>query len=108
MPTEVTRKYTTSHAIMLIVLSTIDENAIANEAFLAGKRSIWANPFFTNIQTRINTIIQTYLGVDNAKTLRAATKAIVTLQKQALTVLGEVNTQITADFKNSQNVEMRF
>lgn len=44
MPTEVTRKYSTSDAVLLIILATIIENAIANLPFLVTKRSIWANP----------------------------------------------------------------
>lgn len=102
MSTEVTRKYSTSDAVLLIILATIIENAIANLPFLVTKRSIWANPFFPNLQTRIDTIIQTYLGVDNAKDLRAATKAVEAIQKQALTTLGEINTQIVADFKKDK------
>ena len=84
---------------MLITLATIIDNAIANLPFLVTKRSIWANPFLPNLHTRINTVIQTYLGVDTAKDLRAATKALEAIQKQALTILGEINTQISADFK---------
>ena len=99
MPATPTRKYTTSDAIMLITLATIVDNAIANLAFLVTKRSIWANPFLPNLHSRINTIIQTYLGVDTAKDLRAATKVVEAIQKQALTTLGEINTQIVADFK---------
>jgi Trk-type K+ transport system membrane component len=81
MPTAPTRKYTTSDAILLITLSTIVDNAITNLPFWVTKRSIWVDPFFTNLQTRINTIIQTYLGVDNAKDLRNATKAVEAIQK---------------------------
>lgn len=93
MSTEVTRKYSTYDAVLLIILATIIENAIATFPFLLTKLSIWADPFFPNLQARINTIIQTYLGVDNAKDLRAATKAVEAIQKQALITLDEINTQ---------------
>jgi hypothetical protein len=96
-----TRHYTTKDVDMLLTASTIIESAITNKTFLQTKRSTWADPFFEDLKTKINTAIQTYLGVDSAKDLRQSTQAILDLQKQALTDLAEAKVQITEDFKSN-------
>ena len=96
-----TRHYNTKDVDMLVSASTIIESAIANKTFLQSKRSTWADPFFDDLKTKINTAIQTYLGIDSAKDLRQSTQAILNIQTQALTDLAEAKVQITEDFKNN-------
>jgi hypothetical protein len=96
------RKYSLGDAEMLITASTIIESAIANKAFLQGKRSSWQDPFFDTIKGRIDTSIQTYLGIDNAKDLRQATQALKLIQKQALSDLAEAKIQFAEDFKTNK------
>jgi hypothetical protein len=96
------RKYSLGDAEMLITASTITESAIANKAFLQGKRSSWQDPFFENLNTRIDTSIQNYLGVDSAKALRQSTQALNIIQKQALKDLAEAKIQISEDFKKDK------
>ena len=96
-----TRHYNTKDVDMLVSASTIIESAIANKTFLQAKRSTWADPFFDDLKTKINTAIQTYLGIDSAKDLRQSTQAILNIQTQALTDLAEAKVQITEDFKNN-------
>ena len=71
---EVTRAYKGKDAEMLITASVIAENAIANKIFLVSKRPLWADPFLPNLKAKIDLAVQTYLGADNAKSLRLSTQ----------------------------------
>lgn len=93
-----TRKYNCSDVVLLTTASTIVENAKLNKNSLIAKRSNWADPFFPNLETRINNLVATYLGVDNAKDLRNATSILKNLQTKAIEKLGDVKAQIEADF----------
>lgn len=97
----VIRKYRHTDVIMLTSLSTIVENAIKNKTALVAKRAIWADPFLSNLKTRIDTVIQANLGVDSAKELRQATQALVAVQKIAIDKLGLFKVQIEQDFKKT-------
>lgn len=96
------RNYRAKNVDMLVTASTIIENAIHHKKFLQQKRSTWADPFFDDIKTRIETATQTYLGVDSAKELRSATQAIYSIQKAALDRLSELKVQIIEDFKKDK------
>lgn len=102
------RKYKFTDVVMLTSLSTIVENAIANKAALIQKRPTWADPFLQNLQQRINDAIQTYVGVDSAKALRAATKTFETLQEDALQKLSFLKLQIEQDFKKDASQKAEF
>lgn len=60
---------------MLITVAIIIESAITNKAFLLTKRFTSADPVFQDIKIQIDTAIQTYLSIDNAKQLREANQA---------------------------------
>ncbi len=76
MSNEVKRNYAGSDAEMLTAIAAIMQAAIENQAALVAKRALWADPFFTNLETAIDTVVQTYLGADSVKDLRKATKTI--------------------------------
>lgn len=97
----VIRKYRHTDVVMLTSVSTIIENAIKNKAALIAKRATWADPFFPNLKTRIDTVIQANLGVDSGKDLRQATQALVAIQKTAIDKLGLFKVQIEQDFKKT-------
>lgn len=99
MNTNVKRHYSTKDVDMIIATSTIIETAIANKTFLHSKRTTWADPFFENIQARIELATQTHLGKDSAKSLREATQVIFDIQAVALKDLAEAKIQIEEDFK---------
>lgn len=84
---------------MLLTSSIIVETAIQNKVFLSSKRATWTDPFFTDLQTKIDTVIKKYLGIDSAKDLRKFTATMYTLQKDAKVALAEFKVQIDADFK---------
>ena len=92
------RLYNCSDVVMFTTISALLENAKAHKTFLIGKRAIWADPFFADTETRIDTLLQTYLGIDSAKDLRNATQALKVIQANALKVLGDVKVQIEEDF----------
>lgn len=96
------RKFRGRDAEMLITASTIVQAAIAHKAFLISKRTSWADPFFSDFDTRINTAISTYLGVDNALALRTQTIALSTLIKPAYQNLADVKVQLGQDFKSDK------
>jgi hypothetical protein len=100
--TTVQRNYHTKDVDMLVTASTIIETSIANKAFLVSKRATWADPFLPNLKVKINTAIQTHLGVDSAKDLRVATQALTTIQKSAIKDLAECKVQIAEDFKSDK------
>ena len=95
------RKFKHSEVIMLTSSSTIVENAIIHKTFLISKRSTWADPFFANTKTRIDNLVQTFLGVDSAKTLRNATQAVIAIQTNALESLRLFKVQVEQDFKKT-------
>ncbi len=96
------RNYKNKDVDMLITVSTLIENAIANKAFLQDKRSTWADPFFDHLKQRIENAIQTYLGVDSAKDLREATIAVLSIQQKAISQLADLKVQITEDFRSNK------
>lgn len=98
----IARNYKNKDVDMLMTTSTLVENAITNKGYLLTKRSSWADPFFGNLKQRINTAMQTYLGIDSAKDLRQSTQALLKIQNEALVNLALVKVQIDEDFKNNK------
>lgn len=97
----VTKKFRHNIVVMVTAISTVVENAIKNKAAIVAKRATWADPFFPNLKTRIDTVVQTYLGVDSAKDLRNATQALIATQNTALDKLSFFQVQIKQDFKKT-------
>lgn len=99
--TTMQRVYKTKDVDMLITAATITQAAIANKEFLIYKRSTWADPFFGELQVKIDTAIQTHLGVDSAKALREASQIVYSIQGNAIKDLAEVKVQLMEDFKDT-------
>ena len=108
MSTTVTRKYKTKDVEMLTATATIIENAIANKTLLQSKRTTWADPFFDDLKTQIQTTTDTYLGKDAAQLMRQATQVVLTIQAQALNDLAEFKVQIEQDFKTFLFTKQKF
>ncbi|WP_432673148.1 hypothetical protein [Flavobacterium sp. SM2513] len=94
----VKRNYSGKDVDMLIATSTMMNSAIEHQTYLVTKRPIWADPYFKDILTEIDTVIQKHLGVDNARQLRAATAVVKSIQAPALFDLAEFKVQIESDF----------
>lgn len=94
------RNYKIKDVDMLVVSATIVESAIKNESFLAGKRAIWAPPYFKNLSIEIDSVFENYLGIDSAKDLRAQSRLVMEIKDFAEPLLSEMKVQIIEDFKN--------
>ena len=105
---KISRKYNSKDVDMLSVSAVIIENAIKHKTFLISKRSTWADPFFPNLLTRINSAFPDYLGIDNAKEMRDATQVVINMQALSLTLLSEFKIQIVEDFKNANITQETF
>ena len=101
MSTTIQRKYKNKDVEMLTAIATIIENAIANKPILQSKRATWADPFFDNLKTQIQTTTDTYLGKDAAQLLRQATQTVLGIQAKAMNDLAEFKIQIQEDFKDT-------
>ena len=104
MSQEIKRNYKGSDAEMLTAIAAIMQAAIDNQAELVAKRASWADPFFTNLKTAIDTAAQTYLGADSVKDLRKATTTIAEIQEAAISGLTETKVQIERDFRQQKPV----
>lgn len=96
------RLYKGKDVEMLITASVIIENAITNKTFLISKRPTWEDPYFAGIKTAIDTTVQTHLGADNAKALRIATQALLSIEKNSLTDLAEFKVGIQVDYASDK------
>lgn len=94
------RLYVGKDVEMLIVSSVILQHAIANKSFLIAKRSTWVDPFFDNLAAKVNAAFSDILSINNAKDLRDATQALLSIQKSALDDLVELRVQILVDFES--------
>lgn len=92
------REYKGKDVEMLITASVITESAIANKTFLVSKRANWADPFLPNLKAKIDLAVQTYLGADNAKSLRISTQALLGIEKNAIRDLAEFKVGIEVDY----------
>ena len=102
MSNEIKRAYKGSDAEMLTAIDIIVQAAIDNQKTLVAKRASWADPFLSNLQTEINTVTQTYIGVDSTKDLRTATQLVTQIQSGAINALEEVKVQIERDFRDDK------
>lgn len=102
MSNKVTRNYKGSDSAMLTAIDTIMEAALDYQDELVAKRANWAAPFFTNLKTGIDEVVQTYLGADSVKDLRNATITVTQVQAAALNNLEELKVQIERDFREDK------
>jgi len=92
------RAYSYKDVTMLVACQTIAENFKAHKEEIIAIRSIWADPFISTFETRINKAITSYLGLDPRQELKTATLAVTQVQEAALKDLSFLKVQIEADF----------
>jgi hypothetical protein len=71
------RAYSYADVIMLTAAYAQVENAITYKDRIQQDRPKWDLAFYNALKTRIDDAIKTYIGRDNAKTLRDATSEVV-------------------------------
>ena len=108
MSTTVTRKYKTKDVEMLTATATIIENAIANKTLLQSKRTTWADPFFDDLKTQIQTTTDTYLGKDAAQLMRQATQVVLTIQHKLLMTLLNLKYKLSKTLKTFLFTKQKF
>lgn len=99
---EPNRIYQGKNGDMLITCSTIIENAIANQSVLIEKRPIWADPFFTKLQERINNAFSNIIGVSSAEMMKRATRQVTTIQQKALKDIIDLHVQLEVDYEDDK------
>jgi hypothetical protein len=96
------RVYTGKDVDMLTAIATITEAAIAHKTELIAKRPAWADPFFANLKTKIETVTQTYLGIDSLQELRQSTQVVTAVVTQAKNDLKNLKVQLETDFSKDK------
>jgi hypothetical protein len=99
---QVVRAYAGKDEEMLTACSTIADQAFSHKTFLISKRAAWADPFFANLKTTIDTAFTSILGIDNIKARRIATQAVYAIQKNALRDIAEFKVQVASDFSSNK------
>jgi len=95
-------KFHCTYSELLTVSGTLLNNAKDNKTIIVQKRPKRADPYFSNLETRIHNAIEKYFGLDSAKDLRAATISLYSIMNPAKTDLSEFNTDIAVDYKNDK------
>ena len=87
---------------MLTALETIINVCITNNAEIVKERPLWTVQFFNDFLAVIQNAYIQFLGIDNAKELRAATKALFAIINPASDDISKFNTQVKNDFDNDK------
>lgn len=91
MPQEkLKRLYSAKDAVMLMVLSIILKNALANIAELTEENENWNATLIEALQARVDKDLEEILGIDPKKDQREATALVKKIQKEALPILSTV------------------
>jgi hypothetical protein len=98
------RNYSCKDVDMLMAAKTVAENFKANIAELATVRTDWTEAYATSLSTRVDSAVETYLGIDSKKELRNATTQLAAIMHPAMRNLSFFKTQIDDDFKSDSSV----
>ncbi len=94
-----TRSYSCKDVEMLMASKTIAGSFKANISELSPVRTDWTEQYATELTARIDTAIDTHLGVDARKELRNATASLIAMLGPARRDLSFIKTQIDEDFR---------
>ncbi|QQS27917.1 MAG: hypothetical protein IPM47_13665 [Sphingobacteriales bacterium] len=92
------RDYNCKDVEVLHVGSTICTHGINYNALILPARPQWTVPYFTALNTEIEDVYLSALGIDNAAAMRQATQALYELMKPASEALLMFKVQLTVDF----------
>jgi len=96
------RNYQVRDVVMLTVVLTIIDAAIAHLSVLVNAMPAWAEPFFTNFRTRVNNAFTQYLGIDPKKALRDATSGVLSIFEPASSALAKLKTRLTVQYGDNK------
>lgn len=94
------RNYSCKDVEMLMAAKTIAKNFKANISELSNTRTDWTVQYASDLMARIDSAIETHLGIDAKKELRVATATLAAIQTPAKRDISFFKTQIDEDFKN--------
>ena len=92
------RNYKYKDVIMLMAAKAILNNLLDNLGTLGMVRTTWTEAYVTGMIERIETCIETYLGLDKKQPLRDATAILNAIVTPAMFDLSLLKTQIEVDF----------
>ncbi len=94
------RIYDEKDVEMLIGSKVVCVNAKEHHSEISILRADWTNiSFFTNLETRVDNAITTYLGVDPAKLMRETTQSVVAIQASTEKNLAMLKLQLELDYE---------
>lgn len=85
---------------MITALSLVFGVVIEQKSALEAEFPLWAPPFLENIKLQLNNGFKTFLGFDNAESLRKATAVLNTIQTTSLDDLTTLKTRLTSFVKD--------
>lgn len=97
------RNYKAKDVDMLMAARTISTDLSNNIADLSLVRANWTVDYVTQLQTKIDSVIENYLGLDKKKELRNATTVVLAIQSSAKREISFLKTQIEVDFPDTKD-----
>ncbi len=88
---------------MLTALETIINVCLKYKDEIVKERPLWTEQYFNDFLTTIQNAFKLYLGIDNAKELRAATKVLYGIITPAKDDISKFNTQVKEDFDDDKS-----
>ena len=95
-------KFHCTNSELITVSELIISNAVDNKTKIVAKRPKLADPYFTDLNTRVLAAKEKYIGLDSAKDIRSATSALNSIMKPTKEDLSELNTDLAVDYKKDK------
>lgn len=102
------RNYNCKDVDMLVTSRTIAETFRTNISALSAVRSGWTPQYAEELNNRIKSIMEKFLGIDSKKNLRDSSQALSEIQMPARRDVAFFKTQIDADFRDKPQTRDEF
>lgn len=102
------RNYNCKDVDMLVTSRTIAETFRSNISALSAVRSGWTPQYAEELNNRIKSIMEKFLGIDSKKNLRDSSRALSEIQMPARRDVAFFKTQIDADFRDKPQTRDEF
>lgn len=100
----INRNYSCKDVDMLIASRTIAETFRVNISALSAVRTCWTPQYAEELNNRIKSVMEKFLGIDSRKILRESSQALNEIQMPARRDVAFFKTQIDADFKDKPHL----
>ena len=102
----VTAKYKGKTIEMLSSLATLLKFLAPHQAILIAYFAKWADPFFDKLEKKLESVVHTYVGINNLKDLLEATQVLFQLQTTALSDLTFFRLQMKRLIKDKAKLKL--